>query len=67
MSVDLVKTVPKIHKLSGLVSEVCIRHFFTLFVRYMCVNGGGRYLFKFVFACVSMSCIKGCSIISLGY
>ena len=62
MSVDPVKMVPKIHKLSGLVSEVCIRHLFTLFVGYMCVMGGGMF-FKFVFACISMSCLKRCSFI----
>ena len=53
MSVDPVKMVPVIHKLSGLVSEVCIRHLFTLFVGYMCVKWGEgvQDVCKFVFAC----------------
>ena len=55
MSVDPVKMISKIHKLSGLVSEVCIRHLFTLlFVGCTCKNEGGggiRYVFEM---CVCM-------------
>ena len=60
MSVDPVKMVPIIHKLSCLVSEVCIMHLFTLFVGYICVKWreGTEMFFKFVFACVSISSLK---------
>ena len=55
MSVDPVKMISKIHKLSGLVSEVCIRHLFTLlFVGCMCENeggGGGGNVCLYVFLC----------------
>ena len=73
MSVDPVKMVPKIHKLSGLVSEVCIRHLLTLFVGYMCVNGGGGgggYVCRDYFSNLCLHvflrayiCLKRCSFI----